>query len=112
MSFLKDFKELKKDVAEIKAALSDDYLSKADELAKIKGFLPQIRFKVKNIVDTIDETGKPALKIMYEIDPVLLVFDDNREPLLNERFRSINELDLISFDDKLLILENINRKKI
>lgn len=112
MGLLKDFKKMKEDLAEIKAALSKDYINKANRLEEVEGYLSNISLKVKSIANVLDENGKPALKIVYEIPSVLLTFDDNGEVMLNEMFRSINGLDLIDMSDKLLILENINKKKI
>lgn len=112
MGFRKDLKELKQDVAEIKASLSGDLSLKAKKLEEIQEDLSNISIKVKNVVETVDYNGKPALKIIYEIPNILLLFDDNGNVMENAMFKAINGLDLISMDDKLMLLENINKKKI
>ena len=112
MGFRKDLKELKQDVAEIKASLSGDLSLKAKKLEEIQEDLSNISIKVKNVVETVDYNGKPALKIIYKIPNILLLFDDNGNVMENAMFKAINGLDLISMDDKLMLLENINKKKI
>ena len=112
MGFIKDLKELKKDVAEIKASLSSDLSKKSKKLDEIQEDLSNISIKVKNIVETVDYNGKPALKVIYELPQIILLFDDNGNVMENPMFKAINGLDLISMDDKLKLLENINRKKI
>lgn len=112
MGLFKDLKELKKDVAEIKAALVGDLEKKGKEYDEIKEDLSYVSLKVKSIVETVDETGKPALKIIYEAPQILLTFDDNGNVLENSIFKAINGLDLISMSDKMKLIESINRKKI
>lgn len=111
MSFLKDLKELKKEVAEIKAALVGNLEKKGKEYDEMKEDLSHVLLKVRAIVNTVDDFGKPALKVVYEAPQVLLTFDDNGNVLENNTFKAINGLDLISLDDKLMLLKEINEKK-
>ena len=112
MGILKDLKELKKDVAEIKATLVGDLEKKGKKYDEMKEDLSYVSLKVKSIVETVDETGKPALKIIYEAPQILLTFDDNGNVLENSVFKAINGLDLIGMNDKIKLIESINRKKV
>lgn len=112
MGLRNDVKEIKNEIAEIRASLAGDFSDKAKKLDEVMADLSNISIRVKGIVDTVDLEGKPALKIIYEIPSVLLVFDDNGNVMENSMFKAINGLDLISMDDKLKLLENINKKKI
>ena len=112
MSFLKDLKELKKDVAEIKAVLSGNLQKDSEELKEIKKNLSFVNLRVKNISDTIDLNGQPALKVTYEAPQVILTFDDNGNVMENNVFKAINVLDLLKIDDQIALVQAINQKSL
>lgn len=112
MGIVKTIKELKKDVAEIKVTLVGESFTKSKKLNEVLEDLSNIQLKVKSITETVDYNGRPVLKISYEIPQVFLVFDDEGNVQVNETFRAINDLDLIDMEDKMKLIEKINKKKI
>lgn len=112
MGFVKDIKEIKKTTAEIKAAVVGDLAEKANKLDEVLEDLSHIQLKIKSIVDTVDYNGRPAVKIIYEVPQVMLMFDDEGNVLVNETFRAINGLNLIDMNDQMKLIEKINEKKI
>lgn len=112
MGIIKFFKNLNKDIAEIKATISGNLSEKAEKLDETQEYLSHISLKVKNVVETIDYNGRPALKIIYECPSVLLMFDDDGNVIPNEQFKAINGLNLIDLDDQMKLVDFINRKKI
>lgn len=110
MGFIKDIKDVKKDLAEIKAKIVGDLSAKADKLDEILEYLSHIQLKVKSITETVDYNGKRALKVVYDVPQILLTFDDDDNIMINETFRAINGLNLIDMEDQIKLLESINKK--
>ena len=110
--FFKKIKKMFQDVAEIKAALTEESKKKVEEATIKINDISHIHLKVKKMVNTVDELGKPILIIFYEMPKTILVFDDSGEVMDNEQFKAINDLNLISMSDKIMISKKIKEKKI
>lgn len=110
--FFKKIKKLFNDVAEIKTTLTEESKKKVQEADDQLKYIKEIKFSVKKVVDTLDENGKPALLIVYDIPKTFLRFDDSGEVLSNEQFKAINSLNLISMSDKIMIAKKVREKKI
>lgn len=108
---LKDLKLLKKDMAEIKAVLVGNLQKDSEELKQIKEYLSLINLQVKNVVETIDSTGRPIMKITYDAPKITLSFDSNGNVIENKVFKAINGLGLIKIDDQIALAMAISSKK-
>lgn len=107
---------LRKDVKDIKEMVSEMTLktiNKAHKYDELKEDLKKVRFKVSRCVPQFDpNSAQFFITIRYEIDPVVLKFDPETGDILgNERFKAINMLDLISFEDMNLIRDEIDVAK-
>lgn len=109
--FFKDFKEMKQDIAEIKASLVGNLTKDSKELEETKKNLSFVSLRVKSMAEVVDTNGRPALKITYEAPQVILSFDDNGNVMENSVFKAINGLDLINMDDKIALVEKIEKMK-
>ena len=109
MGFRKDIKEIKETVDKINNSIAKDTLQKLSKLEELEKNLSHISFKVKNIVEKYEEDGNKSLKIEYIVEPIKLVFDANGEMFFDNKFYSINMLNLISFDDMNKIQKAINK---
>lgn len=68
--------------------------------------------KVDKAIYYIDQdTGEECVRINYSITPIVLRFDADGKLIANEKFRSINELNLISFSDMDEISKQIEKVK-
>lgn len=104
--------ENQNEIKEIKEILCGDYESKVKKLEEIETYLSNIHLKVKSISKTADNYGNLALKIIYELPQVILTFDENGNPQVNELFRSINALDLISQEEQMNLVSEIEKIKV
>lgn len=79
--------------------------AKSDKLDEIEQYLTNVHLKVSKIVESpIDE----SLKVFYEINPISLRFDSNGSLKVDEEFKAINMLNLISLDDMQRLSYSIN----
>lgn len=102
-------KKLKKELTDIHqkldTILDSSIVSKANKCDFYEQQLKNIKLKVSRIKPKLIETNI-ALTIEYEIEPVTIYLDDgNIYP--NETFKSINLLNLISFEDMNKIQKKI-----
>lgn len=102
------FKKMKKDIAEIKAMLIGNLNEKAEHADEQDKYLACVKLKVKTISQTPLPNGKIGVKIIYDAPQVVLEFDDSGNTMVNETFRAINGLDLISMEDKIMIARFLN----
>lgn len=105
---------IKKHIEEINESLkslSGENMEKLKRFEIIEEQLKKIKIKVKNVSASIDEYGNEFLNINYELPTIKLKFDDNKEVEINEEFRAINLLDLISFEDMEKIQKAIDKIK-
>lgn len=105
---------IKKHIEEINEslkALSGENMEKLKQFEIIEEQLKKIKIKVKNVAISIDEYGNEFLNINYELPTIKLKFDDNKEVEINEEFRAINLLNLISFEDMEKIQKAIDKIK-
>lgn len=105
---------IKKHIEEINEslkALSGENMEKLKQFEIIEEQLKKIKIKVKNVAISIDEYGNEFLNINYELPTIKLKFDNNKEVEINEEFRAINLLNLISFEDMEKIQKAIDKIK-
>lgn len=104
--------EIQINVDELKDIIKSQELVKLREVQKnfveTKNDLQYIKMKVKTIKYS-EELRK--MTISYEIEPVELFIDDLGEPMQNQKFISINKLDMISFDDMKRIKKELSKIK-
>ena len=79
--------------------------AKTKELEEMKKYLSFIKMRVKNIGVYGDEN----LKVTYEIEPVFLNFDSHCDVRVNDTFKAINMLNLISFQDMSILSNSISK---
>lgn len=104
----KDVKEIKEVVSKLSTSMS----IKAMEYDKIKDFLKDIKIEVAKCNTLFDESRMEYIvKVEYKMPTITLTFDEDGDVMLNERFRAINSLDLISMDDMDRIADSIQRAK-
>ena len=103
-------KALKKDIEEIKNFLVGDTQAKAKKLDEILYYLSNIKLDVASVTRVPDDNGKPCIRVIYSVPYIFINFDDNGEIIENETFKSINMLNLISFDDMMKIQNAIKNK--
>ncbi|MBR3208854.1 MAG: hypothetical protein IKF82_01155 [Bacilli bacterium] len=111
MSVKKEIQELKNNVENLYNLLLSDVEEKASKCDEMKKYLSQFKIKVKHIVQTTTNSGKPALKIIYECPQVLLEFDDEGNPLENTVFKAINGLNLVDISDFKILINSIDGMK-
>lgn len=115
MSFLKDIKEIKQDVKKVTStvdSLTAETIEKAKKYDEMKEYLSNIKFSVDKINLILDKSDFVyAVKIEYKIPPVTIFVDSDGQQAVNQRFKSINMLDLISFDDMQKITKKIEEAK-
>ena len=106
-------KTLQETVNEIKETLVSQELTRLRvcevNLKDINESLSHITLKVSKIASYFDEQGDTYIKINYEIEPVILKFDENHKMIRSERFKALNQLNLISLSDMQKISDRINR---
>ena len=112
MILKKDVEIIKKDIDDIKTLLVGNIKEKADIADKYQEYLSCINLKVKSITDVIDGKEIPNLKIVLELDPIILEFNEKGEAFVNPIFRAINGLNLLDTQDTLKLVRAINSKKI
>ena len=106
-------------MAELKLELEDlKHIVKTQELMRLRAenarlkekeeLINKIRFKLKS-VSYLEEEDKILCK--YEIPPILVSIDSERNPIKNDMFFAINKLQIISFDDMKKIQNVIDNLK-
>lgn len=82
------------------------------EFDKVKESLGNVKLKLNkcNVVEGEDFDGK-VLKIKYEIPPITIYFDENKNPIKNDFFYAINYLELVSYEDMNKIINIMEKIK-
>lgn len=103
-------KKVKDDIKEIKDSvdklLDSGVFNKANRCDFLEQNLKNIKLKVSKIKPTLIESNI-GLTISYEIAPITIFIDDENVICPNETFKSINLLNLISFEDMQKIQKKI-----
>lgn len=112
MSFLKDIKQIKENVNAVTEKfdeLTAETIRKAKKYDELKDYLSKVKFSVDKITLVLDKKDFVyGVKVEYNIPPITLFVDSDGGQVTNERFKAINMLDLISFDDMAKIKQKIN----
>jgi hypothetical protein len=116
MGLRKDVKELislmqeiNKKVETIENELLPGTAKKAHEGEEIKRDVDNVRIKVSNNIDIIDNHGNNGIKISYEVDPIELCVDDEGKLPYNARFVAMNKLNLLDYEDMRRISKALER---
>ena len=107
MGIRKDIKEIRKKVD----SLTNETINKAKKYDELINNLNKIKIKIDKTSFFVDEYGKIALKIDYQIPPIRLYFDDNDDVIKNETFYSLNILNLVPMEEQLKIVKKIEEAK-
>lgn len=91
--------------------LSGKALIKAQECDEMKKFLKNVQFRVDKIKPAIRDNATYGLTVEYKIEPIELYFSENNELIPNDRFVSINMLNLVSYEDMRILTKSINAAK-
>ena len=86
MSVKKEIKEIKENLIGLRKELTPEIMAKAKLYDELMENLSNVHIKLKSAKRVITESGSKQLKIEYEIDPVILSFDDNDKPIYNPSF--------------------------
>lgn len=110
MSIEKELRDIRSEIRDIKSLIGGTLESKAKKFDELEWYLSQIEINVKNIVPVPSEDGKVDLKIIYDISPVIVKFDDNGQPINNEVFKAINMLNLVDSESMDKIINAITQR--
>lgn len=103
---------VKSEIKEIKAMLADmndGTTYKAKQYDQQKERLQNIKLEVEKASVFFDATnGVYGVKVEYAVPPALIYITDNGEVVASDTFKSINLLNLISFDDMKKIQAKID----
>lgn len=102
-------KKLKQEISnlneKVDKLLDGSIINKANKCDFYEKNIKNIKLKVSKIKPVLLPEGNIGMTIEYQINPVTIFFDDE-QVYPNEIFKSINLLDLISFED----MQKIQRK--
>lgn len=94
---------ISKDIKEIKEkldSLSTTIIDKAQKYDEIQEMLKSLKFRVAKTYATWDDKRMQfVVKVEYQIPSVTLIVDEDGSAMLNDRFKAINTLNLIPFED-------------
>ena len=108
MGWIKDIKFIKSNFEKI----TDETIKKAKAYDEIKSYLKHIKFDVKNTSVVFDaENMCYCVQIKYDIPQINIHIDKDNNIEKNDRFISINTLDLISISDMQKISSKIDEIK-
>ena len=105
---------LRKDVKTINEKLdqiTSKTMWKAKEYDRIMGSLSQIQFDLSKCSLFLQDDGSYGFLVSYNIPVIKVFFDGDNEPIRNDRFVAINELNLISIGNQKIIAEKIQEAK-
>ena len=115
MLLKKEVQLLKKDITEIKdkfGKLTEETINKAKKYDELNQYLKNVRLNVTGLAETYDiEKMRNKIVVSYSIDPINIYIDMDNNVSVNETFKSINMLNLISFDDMAKITNKIEQIK-
>lgn len=99
MGVKQDLKELKEEMKEVKLFLNSTYVHKAKKYDELVKDMLNLRFDSVEAKKCYDALGNTCISIEYKPNPIILQFDDDGNLIENERFKTLNKLDLISQKD-------------
>ena len=85
---------------------------KAQEYEKMVQLLSNVKFEVSKCTLFSQDDGSYGVLVTYNIPMVKVFFDGDGEPMRNERFVAINELNLISIQDQNKIAGKIKEAEV
>ena len=101
--------EINKKVENIEKELLPGTAIKAQEGEEIKRDVDNVRIKVSNIIDIIDNHGNKGIKVSYEVDPIEICVDDEGNLPYNARFIAMNKLNLLTPKDMMKLSDALER---
>ena len=106
----------KKELRQIKELLQkyidNNVLKKAELYEKNKENIEKVKLHLKGVHKFFDEeNGSWGAKVEYNIPPVIIYFDENKEIVQNDVFRAINLLNLLSIEDTLKLVNELEGVK-
>lgn len=107
MGLRKEIKEIKSSVNELKLNLAPSIIDKARKYDELIENLSKIKIKVKSAKKVINDSGDKELKVEYEIDPILLSFDEKGNAKYEPMFYALNITNLISYEDMEKLMKAI-----
>jgi hypothetical protein len=107
MSIKRDLKEIKDSQLRLEKLYNGSILKKANDYDKLIETLKKVKFDKIKMKTSFDNYGSPTLIIDYVFEPITLRFDENKTLIVNDVFKAINELNLISIDDMTKIIKAI-----
>ncbi len=111
MSFLKDVKEIKQTLNELKEASIGNLEKRSKRADELENYLSKVRINLKKVSDITLQNGKSGIRIIYDMPQIILELDDNGEIIPNDTFTAINMLDLLNMNDLIYLSRIINSKK-
>ena len=99
MGLIKDIKDTKKIVEEIREASTKKITEKARKYDELISYLKNINFNIDKIIPAVDDLGNTKYAITYKSPTIVQEFDHNGEPIRNDFIYSINMLNLVSIED-------------
>lgn len=103
--------EILRNQKEIKELLNPNTLEKSRKYEETAKSLSHIRLSVKSIKTYVDENARKIVAVTYEpITEHIIVYDDG-EVFASDRFKAINDLNLISGEDMNKISIAIDKSK-
>lgn len=99
MGLVKDIKETRKMVEEIRNANAKIITEKAKKYDELMSYLKKINFNIEKIIPTVDDLGNTKYCITYKSPTIIQEFDEEGNPVKNDFIYSINMLNLVSVED-------------
>ena len=114
MGLIKDIKETKKMVQEIRDANSKIVTEKAKKYDELMSYLKNINFNIDKIIPAVDDLGNTKYAITYKSPTIIQEFDHDGNPIKNDFIYSINMLNLVSVEDwsKLQQIYDTEKQKV
>lgn len=109
MSIRKDLKAIKEELSNMNSSAIIDKAKKYDELIS---YLADIKFDVESVKTAYDDNGTCFVIVNYKIPSVKLYVNEDGSTIPNNRFKAINMLNLISFEEMSKIAAYIEEAKI
>lgn len=110
MGLRKDLKKVIKELENLKKELTPEIIEKAKRYDQLLIDLEEVKFKVSNVTEFVDDFGNPALRVTYKVPEVNLFMNDScTEFVYGPMFRKINELNLIELEDMQKLAEKIGQ---
>lgn len=108
MGIRKDLKQIKQELSIINSSSTIEKVKKYEELIK---YLEDVKIQVDNVKEIFDENGNCFVMVNYKIPPVKIYIDGDGSTIPNARFKAINMLNLISFEEMQNISSHIESAK-